>query len=109
MVLNYEYAKKHWVSQELYGYPIPSEIRHQWRLKLIDWESKMEKFWNWGWIVAMLGVGILLYLTGCSTLDNYTPEERRASWYKACVETSNLPDSSKEICRWRADRIIIGD
>ena len=106
--LDAEYARKHWVSQELHGYPIPSEIKHQWRLMLMDLETRMEKFWSWGWIVAVLGVGMLLFFTGCSTVDK-TSEEMRASWYRACVETSNVPDTAAEGCRIRAEKIIFGE
>ena len=106
--LDAEYARKHWVSQELHGYPIPSEIRHQWRLMLMDLETRMEKFWSWGWMIAMLGVAAILWMVGCSTVDK-TSEEMRASWYRACVETSSLPDTAKEVCEMRADKIIFGE
>ncbi len=36
MKLTPEYARKHWVSQKLHGYPIPSEIKHRWRLMKIE-------------------------------------------------------------------------
>ena len=102
--LDAEYARKHWVSQNLHGYPTPSEIRHLWRLKMMSWE----KFWNWGWMVAMLGIAAILWMVGCSTVVK-TSEEMRESWYKACVETSNMPGAAKETCRMRADKIIFGD
>ena len=106
--LDVEYARKHWVSQNLHGYPIPSEIRHQWRLMLMDLETRMEKFWSWGWMIAMLGIAALLWMVGCSTVEK-TSEEMRESWYKACVETSNMPGAAKEVCEMRADKIIFGE
>ena len=111
--LDAEYARKHWVSQELHGYPTPSEIKHQFRLWLMDLESKMswDKFWDWQWPYAVLVVCIIylsISLTSCTTVDK-TSEEMRESWYNACVATSSLPDAAKETCRMRADKIIFGD
>ena len=102
--MNSEYARKHWVKQGVSGYPTPSELRHQLRLKMMNWD----KFWNWGWMVAMLGVAAILWMVGCSTVVK-TSEEMRESWYRACVETSSLPDTAKEVCEMRADKIIFGE
>ena len=41
-MIDVEYAKKHWVYQGVRGYPTPAEIRHRWRLKLIDWKTKYD-------------------------------------------------------------------
>ena len=63
--------------------------------------------YRWMSILFIVSVIYLsISLTSCSTLDNYTVEERRASWYKSCVETSSLPDTAEETCHWRADKII---
>ena len=105
--LDAEYARKHWVSQEVHGYPTPSEIRHRWRLKLMDWK----KFWDWGWMVAVIVLGVTyltISLSSCATVEK-TSEEMRESWYNACVATSSLPDAAKETCRMRADKINFGD
>ena len=111
--LDAEYARKHWVSQELHGYPIPSEIKHRFRLWLMDLESKMswEKFWDWGWMALVFTVSVVylsISLTSCTTVDK-TSEEMRESWYNACVATSSLPDAAKETCRMRADKINFGE
>ena len=105
--LDAEYARKHWVSQEVHGYPTPSEIRHRWRLMLMSWK----KFWDWGWMVAVIVLGVTyltISLSSCATVEK-TDEERREAWYQACIQTSTLPDASAESCRWRADKIKYGD
>ena len=111
--MNSEYARKHWVKQGVSGYPTPSELRHQFRLWLMDLESKMswEKFWDWQWPIAVLiicAIYLSISLTSCSTVVK-TSEEMRESWYRACVETSSLPDAAKETCRMRADKITFGE
>tara|TARA_R100000656_G_scaffold19892_1_gene17974 strand:- start:1338 stop:1721 length:384 start_codon:yes stop_codon:yes gene_type:complete len=120
--LDAEYARKHWVSQEVHGYPTPSEIRHRWRLKLMDWKkfwswkeyrnhSSRKWFWDWGWMVTIIVLGVsylTISLSGCATVEK-TNEERREAWYQACIQTSTLPDASAESCRWRADKIKYGD
>ena len=111
--LDGEFDRKHWVSQEVHGYPIPSEIKHQFRLWLMDLESKMtwEKFWDWGWMALVFTVSVVylsISLTSCSTVDK-TSEEKRESWYNACVATSSLPDAARETCKMRSDKINFGD
>lgn len=106
-ILNSEYARKHWVKQGVSGYPTPSEIKHQWRLKMMSWE----KFWDWQWpfvVLIICGIYLTISLTGCTTVEK-TSEEMKESWYKACVETSNVPDMAAEGCRLRADKIIFGE
>ena len=106
-ILNSEYARKHWVKQGVSGYPTPSEIKHQWRLKMMSWE----KFWDWQWpfvVLIICGIYLTISLTGCTTVEK-TSEEMKESWYKACVETSNVPDMAAEGCRMRADKIIFGE
>ena len=68
-------------------------------------------FWDWGWMVTIIVLSLsylTISLSGCTTVEK-TEEERREAWYQSCVQTSNAPDASAEVCRWRADRIKYGD
>ena len=65
--------------------------------------------YRWMSILFIVSVVYVAFsLASCTTVEK-TSEERRASWYKACVETSSLPDTAEETCHWRADKIIFGE